>query len=630
MMARNITAPSFSEQNKDLLRRRFPGAQEMLDGLSGNIPSAIKINMSRAGIPTVAVEMSSGAIHVASTFNPVVEADRWASEMCIRDWDIGIVVGMGVGYHLERLLELVPARRLLVIEPDPNVFSAALAAKDQSKILGHPALDLIVTDDARAAADSILRTYGKDMLHRAVEVFVWPPTSRYSKGFVSGLETALADGFRAARVNLTTTRAFALQWVGNFFHNAEASVRDPGIVTLHDQFRGRPAIIVAAGPSLEKNVHELHKAKGKAVIIAAGSTINALLKYGIEPDLLVSFDPGKSNYRHFKNLENKDIPLVYIPTIYPRIVKEYGGPRFVAGLDTLPFVSWFFEQVTGDKGHLTSGPSVANIAWELAYQLDLNPIILVGQDLAYTDMKSHVDGVVHARDLRKAALDDKSRYIATEGIDEQDVVTDVAMNSMKFWFEQRLSQLPSGHVTFDATEGGAKIAGTLVTSLAKVLKEHCTEAFHPGEAILDIYQRERSRLADIDFGSRLSMVYTRMQKGLNEASNLSNRGIAIGNALLRDCQRRRLTSQSYMEALHRLQHSMKCLVGLPAHRTFTAPLTEHVVNRINLTIQTRLDMETDLQAKGTHLAKEFITLFAAIRDTSTHVRRLVERRVNGA
>src|SRR5690606_1954035 len=111
------------------------------------------------------------------------------------------------------------------------------------------------------------------------------------------------------------------------------SLSDPGINPLLTCFRGRPGIIVSAGPSLEQNVHLLSSAKGRALIIAAGSTINPLLKRAIEPDILVSFDSGQGNYRHFENLRMPHLPLVYVPTIYPRIVEEYVGPRFSAAMD---------------------------------------------------------------------------------------------------------------------------------------------------------------------------------------------------------------------------------------------------------------------------------------------------------
>lgn len=46
-----------------------------------------------------------------------------------------------------------------------------------------------------------------------------------------------------------------------------------------------PAIIVAAGPSLKKNVDLLKEVKGKAVTIVVDSAINTVMAHGIVPDL---------------------------------------------------------------------------------------------------------------------------------------------------------------------------------------------------------------------------------------------------------------------------------------------------------------------------------------------------------
>ena len=52
-------------------------------------------------------------------------------------------------------------------------------------------------------------------------------------------------------------------------------------------------ILVSAGPSLNKNIMELKKAKNKAFIVATDTAVKPLLKAGIEPDLMVMVDGEK-------------------------------------------------------------------------------------------------------------------------------------------------------------------------------------------------------------------------------------------------------------------------------------------------------------------------------------------------
>lgn len=612
-------------ENQKFITRRYKHLAKLLDPRGEKPHPRVHVHSARTGPPTLSVETAAGTIHVASTYNPHVEAERWAMEMSKREWNFAIVIGLGAGYHVEQLVRLTPNRRIFVIEPDPDVFRAAVRAKNHTMWLTLPTVDLHVGDDPRFAADYLFRNYGKELLHENIQVLSWPPTSRYAPDFEELFQSQLLDRLRAQRVNLATYHRFSWQWLDNFFANIKTSLTDPGITALTERFIGRPGIIASAGPSLEKNVHLLHQAKGKAVIIAAGSTLNPLLKHGIKPDVLVSFDPGKGNYRHFEHLASRDIPLVYVPTIYPQIIDEYEGPRFMSGMDTSPYISWMSKTLHESKGELWSGPSVANVSWHLARLMGLNPIIFVGQDLAYTDMKSHADGATHARSIQQEVGADNARYVATDSSVGGTVLTDRPMYSMKVWFEQRLAQTPPDHTTIDATEGGAKIEGTVVMPLAEALKQYCSEPFNPYDEILMIHKAEKSRLVGTDIAERLIHVYETLQLELSETYDLGRRGVEIGNALLRECQRRRLTVQRYNEAVIRLERYLKRLASAPAYKTFIAPSTEHIMSSVVLSIQARWAKETDLQEKGTAVANQFVTLFTAVRDTSRRVDGLIRQ-----
>ena len=54
------------------------------------------------------------------------------------------------------------------------------------------------------------------------------------------------------------------------------------------------AIVIAAGPSLNKNIKELKRAKGKAFLIAVDTAVKRLLKEGIVPDMYATLDGMKT------------------------------------------------------------------------------------------------------------------------------------------------------------------------------------------------------------------------------------------------------------------------------------------------------------------------------------------------
>lgn len=626
MLTSGITGPcdpTVFASNEAILRRRFPDLAALVESYSGQWQRSIRTHTSSSGFPTISVESGQAWVHVHSTYQPAVEAQRWLEEPLNADWNTAIILGMGLGYHLDALLERRPNCRVIIVEPRLDVFYAALALKDQRRLLSHRSLGLIVTDDPIAAAHQLFHKQREALLDEAT-TFVWPATTRYAAGFREVFESQLVDVLRASRGNIATTAIFQSQWIDNFFENVALAVNDPGIASLGQQLAGHPAIIVSAGPSLEKNGHLLAEAKGKAVIIAAGSAIHPLLTHGVEPDLLVSFDPGEFNYRHFEQLHTRTIPLVYVPTIFPRILKEYLGPRFTAAMNTFPFISWVFRELGEEKGLLSSGPSIANVCWHLANVLGLNPIILVGQDLAFTDGKTHAAGVVHARTVDLHSPNEQDCYVSTEGIDGSPVLTSRAMYNMKVWFEQRLMSTRNGLITIDSTEGGAKINGTVIMPLREALVEYCRELVHPHSTIMHVHYEESQRLDHHRYAQRLHDLFEQLNAQMQSILELSEEGLAVAKVLLRESSLRKLSEKRLNEATARLGRHTKKIADTPAYTLFIEPVIAHVIEAVSVVMQARLKKEANLHRQGAQVARQYVALFTSVRDIVRHIHRLLK------
>jgi hypothetical protein len=149
-------------------------------------------------------------------------------------------------------------------------------------------------------------------------------------------------------------------------------------------------------------------------------------------------------------------------------------------------------QVLGEKGQLdTSGGSVASTAFDLLVKMGCDPVILVGQDLAFTDKIPYTRGADFLR------LDELNRFNTLEmmhraSIKERDtrIVEDINGGPIETsnllygylkWFEERISSVPN--LIVDATEGGAKKKGTKILPLRDAIRKFCTsrldeEAFY--------------------------------------------------------------------------------------------------------------------------------------------------------
>ena len=73
-----------------------------------------------------------------------------------------------------------------------------------------------------------------------------------------------------------------------------------------------PVIIVAAGPSLNKNIDVLKKAEGKALIIVVDAALRAVYAHHVKANLGISLDARVPD-RFFEGIDIENLPFVFEP-----------------------------------------------------------------------------------------------------------------------------------------------------------------------------------------------------------------------------------------------------------------------------------------------------------------------------
>lgn len=241
---------------------------------------------------------------------------------------------------------------------------------------------------------------------------------------------------------------------------------------MKNKFENLPAILVAAGPSLNKNIQDIKKAKGKAVIIAVDTILTKLLDEGIIPDFVCSIERVDLVYDYF--YKDKNIPetvtLVGPPLLDPRIFKEYKGPLMLPFRTEVNEYRWLQRAlaIPGDIG-MQMGLSCANVAFGLAMHLGCSPIIMTGQDLAYGDTEeTHASGTTYDN---KETKRDTTKDDVVEGYFGGEVKTTHIWTTFKSWFENQIVE--NNLKVINATEGGAKIYHAEQLPLNETIQKYC-------------------------------------------------------------------------------------------------------------------------------------------------------------
>jgi hypothetical protein len=209
---------------------------------------------------------------------------------------------------------------------------------------------------------------------RIVEIGPSPPfTSADLRG---RLQAALEFSSVGQLQLLEEARVFALKAT----RNLAAITRTPSIAALRGALAGLPAVVVSAGPSLDKNLHVLKQLAGRVVIVAINQTVAGLRRAGIRADLVVAVDPLNISY-HFEGTRPGDIGTLLLGASVDPALFKVPCDR-VVHFSASPIVERWMYDFLGEDAAVSSDGTVSTGAIKLCAYLGCTTIISIGRDLA--------------------------------------------------------------------------------------------------------------------------------------------------------------------------------------------------------------------------------------------------------
>lgn len=315
------------------------------------------------------------------------------------------------------------------------------------------------------------------------------PSARFAANFV--------DVLRAMRTNLTTgifnAGPLLENVLGNLpaYYSARPLPASPnfGILDLKGAGRGKPAIIVSAGPSLARNVHFLHAAglRERFVVIAAQTVLKPLLAKGIRPHFVCALDYHEISKRFYEGLTFEDvagIDLVCQAEANPAIAAAWPGALRMPAEDMAD--RFIGEAMHTKLGAIPKGATVAHMGHHLARYMGCDPVIYVGQDLAFTDGAYYGAGAsIHDQwqselnEFRTLEMMEHERIMRGKGANKKipaagggEVYSDALLITYLTFFRQMWeSDIKAGLRVIDATEGGADKSPATPMRLEDAMRE---------------------------------------------------------------------------------------------------------------------------------------------------------------
>ncbi len=396
-----------------------------------------------------------------------------------------VVFGLGTGY-LAKYLRQVTNAPVIVYEPNVGLLRLLLETGpldfgDIQIVTNHHDLSLI---------------WGRYSGRRRDAVVINTPG--YSAAFPEECEALpLALRRLVERVTITknTYRKRAQTWVLDVLENLSVLEHHTPLLALDGAFVGVPAFIVGAGPSLDKNVEELRRAGKKGIVFAANSSALALAKRGIVPHIVCCLESIDISARLATLPYLDQVIRAFSLSSHPNTLKTGKGP-LLPFHEALPQYAGPLETLTRVPGVTVCG-SVSTAAFSLAQRLGCAPIVLVGQDMAFTDGATYAGGTGY--ESSRATVDETSGRVKLHWNDQilnlhgdqhgsrhdseplmettawggrGKVTSGPSFMAINAWLESTVAvseSIASGKRYVNATEGGARVEGFVEERLSDLL-----------------------------------------------------------------------------------------------------------------------------------------------------------------
>jgi len=313
-----------------------------------------------------------------------LEAKKAINDVKNTPTSLHIIFGMGLGYLFKEFCENSQGL-VFLYEPNLEILRVTLELVDFSKELSQK--NVFLTSDIGAFRELYIPRF----LYGSTSSFL--ALNSYRNIYKDTIEETIRQ---IKVVNGSVEASFERQVdlgfdsIMEIFKNSSYMLDATPLDELKDIYKGKTALIVAAGPTLDLNLETIKKNRDKVVIFCVGTAYKALAGSQIVPDFVNIIEPldcsGQVLGHDLSQINMISSPVTNNSIHTLKVKHHYLLPSFAELADM-----YWCELTNYESKHIVKG-SVSYAAIESARTLGFSKIILVGQDLAYVNNRCYSSG----------------------------------------------------------------------------------------------------------------------------------------------------------------------------------------------------------------------------------------------
>ncbi len=306
-----------------------------------------------------------------------------------------IFFGVGLGVHLEAINDKIHSYMYLIVEDNLELFRLSLFVTDYSKIGEQSELYFAIMEDDAGLKEVFNTFYHNSFIrNNYIKYYLLYPEYREKIAQIqNSIVTQSSNTYLQDRLLLKNIKTVKSIKDGYKFFDVSKIHKDSTI-------KDRPIVIVAAGPSLQKNIKWLKENAPYITIVALFMTSIILYENGIKPDIIVhvdeNTDPVKKTIENIKSKSFFNSSLFFLSSsVDLGLFLDITSKKNIYMFEDRTFYKF-------NNGKL-EGYSVGEIAYALSLIFGADEIYLLGLDLALDPetKKTHSEGHLSSKSKPK-------------------------------------------------------------------------------------------------------------------------------------------------------------------------------------------------------------------------------------
>ena len=510
------------KKNIELLSKRNPHLASLVDNAKITGRYVVAPSQRKDKMPSL-VDIKFNK-NFYNNIDPYRVAEMDIKNRKLRLPDLAIFLGFGMGYEVFEYIHQYPHARVLIIERDPELLKIAFENVSYSDLLVSPNIHFVGgSPDIRESYPQIfnfLNITSNIYYLKSVNVLEQPLCFSSNKEYYLSALQLIKEAIQQVLLLYGNDPLDSLLGIKYTLRNIPTIIDYPGILDLENVFKGKPGIVVASGPSLNKNIHLLEGLREKAVICAADGSVKILKNKNLPPaHMVTSLERIIETSYLFEGLTEEDVKDSYLaacPVIVPETYANFPGEKIIVYRNFATF-----DWLNIKKGILDIGPSAGNMAFKVLEYLGCDPIILLGQDLSMTDdLKTHAEGFHYGTQQANII----SNYIEIEGNYQEKVKTTLAYKQFLLHYERDVANYKG--TVINATEGGAKIHGTILMTFQEAIDKYIKEDINTTKTIKRLLKDPKPKEKEKQIKETLNKL-RHANEFCNNIINICNEGLEI-------------------------------------------------------------------------------------------------------